>query len=830
MSWTLLSMLRGFRRRAPRRGSSPGRPLRLRPTLERLEDRYVPSTLTVTSRAGYDPGSIQDTIARAHPGDTIVFDPHVFAGPTTIALPFGLGVNKSVTITGPGAGLLTLSGGGHPHSVVFVSAGPVTISGLTVADGSSQSGGGGIDAQADLTLRDCVVRNNTAVDGGGIASERGALTLIDCTVRDNNATQYGGGLDVSGGTAVLLNGDLAGNQAGLGGGGLAVFEPGEARLSSVTVSDNHTNDPQGNGLGGGIYNTGLLALFNGTAVDSNGADQGGGVYNQSADLLMGDCTVSGNTAVLGAGLFNAADIERGRQAFLGTVTFRGNVASGSGGGLYNEGSLMADGGTKFINNGAAQDGGGIFNTPGIVAGDSLTMCDAEAFDNGAGNRGGGLFNTGVLTFSNGEIRANTAQNGGGAFQEISDAAVLVINNTRVQSNIAFADGGGVYTQDDAALTDTTLANNYASGRGGGLLVEEAKDNPGHAFSRMPRVALDFCTVASNRAADGGGISLSGSGAGDGFALTVSHSTVAHNQARRGGGLFTGAQSGLPAAVVESTIADNSAVFGGGVYNTSTILWLLDCTVSGNLTYSLLGGGLYTIPDAGTFGDTVLKNTIVAGNQAPILSFLLESDVAGPIDSLGHNLFGERVPNGSFVRLHAPDPTDLLNVNARLGPLQDNGGPTQTMALLAGSPAIGAGTRQSDPITGGVPAADQRGAPVVSFTDIEGNVVTLEDIGAFGASNGPVPTHVPAGGSCDDGATVVDTGGDVPSFPPARPGPPLSLRGMGTRPDRLGGIEGQLGGAALLRADVSSLVPTAHGEVALHRPLGGPHKPGVLDLS
>jgi hypothetical protein len=359
---------------------------------------------------------------------------------------------------------------------------------------------------------------------------------------------------------------------------------------------------------------------------------------------------------------------------------------------------------------------------------------------------------------------------------------------------------------------------------------------------VPRVGLDFCTVASNRAGDGGGIALSGQGAQDGFALTVSRSTLAHNQARRGGGLFIGEQVDLPVAVDESTIADNSAVFGGGVYNPSDTLWLLDCTVSGNLASSLLGGGLYTIPDqsdSAVLGDTVLKNTIVAGNKAPLFSFFLESDVAGPIDSLGHNLFGERVPNGSFVRLHAPDPTDLLGVDARLGPLKDNGGPTQTMALLDGSPAIGAGTLQSDPTTGDVPRADQRGAPVVSFTDVEGNVVTPEDIGAFGASNGPVPTHTPAG-TCDDGATTVDTGGQTPSFPPAGAGKPLAPPSKGSHRSGLGGIEGHPGGA-IQGVDVSSLVPTAHDEVWLvplparpfappSRPLGDgpvgvPHTPG-----
>jgi hypothetical protein len=102
MSWTLSSLLRGFRGRAARHVPSPRRPPRFRPRLEELEGRWVPSTLTVTSPAGSGPGSLPDTVSTANSGDSIVFDRTAFAGQTTITLGNELLINKSVTITGPG--------------------------------------------------------------------------------------------------------------------------------------------------------------------------------------------------------------------------------------------------------------------------------------------------------------------------------------------------------------------------------------------------------------------------------------------------------------------------------------------------------------------------------------------------------------------------------------------------------------------------------------------------------------------------------------------------------------------------------------------------------
>jgi hypothetical protein len=115
-----------------------------------------------------------------------------------------------------------------------------------------------------------------------------------------------------------------------------------------------------------------------------------------------------------------------------------------------------------------------------------------------------------------------------------------------------------------------------------------------------------------------------------------------------------------------------------------------------------GGGLF---NAGTLRS---RNTILAGNAATTTA----PDVAGDLGSLGHNLIGNSTGGSGF------DVTDLRGVDARLGPLQDNGGPTFTHALLADSPAIDGGDNT------GAPEWDQRGP---GFWRIVNGFI---DIGAF----------------------------------------------------------------------------------------------------
>src|SRR5262249_22109771 len=139
--------------------------------------------------------------------------------------------------------------------------------------------------------------------------------------------------------------------------------------------------------------------------------------------------------------------------------------------------------------------------------------------------------------------------------------------------------------------------------------------------------------------------------------------------------------------------------GGGIYNGGT-LTLNNTTVSSNLSYGA-GGGIYNV------GTLHARNTIIAGNTPPTAPHL-----SGNLGSLGPNPIGDDSGGSGF------HPTDLRNLNPLLGPLQNNGGPTLTMALLPGSPAIDAGDNTD------APPFDQRGP---GFPRIVGGTI---DIGAF----------------------------------------------------------------------------------------------------
>jgi hypothetical protein len=188
-----------------------------------------------------------------------------------------------------------------------------------------------------------------------------------------------------------------------------------------------------------------------------------------------------------------------------------------------------------------------------------------------------------------------------------------------------------------------------------------------------------------------------------------------------------------ATVSNSTLSGNSAgsgSSGGGILNYLSTLTVSNSTLSGNSAGS--GGGIVRLS-----GTIHARNTIIAGNTGASAP-----DLFGNLDSQGHNLIGNTVGGSGF------DPTDLLNVSPLLGPLQANGGPTLTRALLAGSPALNTG----DPAQVGV--ADQRG--VVRSGGV--------NIGAYQASASAfvvtVPGTVAAGTPFDVTVQAVDVFGQV----------------------------------------------------------------------
>jgi hypothetical protein len=260
-------------------------------------------------------------------------------------------------------------------------------------------------------------------------------------------------------------------------------------------------------------------------------------------------------------------------------------------------------------------------------------------------------------------------------------------------------GGGMLAAGTVTLNRCRIVNNTATGQGGGF----QNNSEGTPAS----LVLNECTIAGNAAPFGaGGLNVS-EGTGYVSTLVLTRCTVAGNHATTdGGGLENYASAGQAALTIDQcTIAQNTAAsVGGGMINFSNggaaTAQLRQSTVSGNSAN--IGKGIRNNSIATSF---TLFNSLVAANPAPG-----QADFFGLATSHGGNLIG----NGTNLAM-SPAAGDQIGtagapIHPLLAPLAGYGGPTQTMALLPGSPARNAANASA--VT-----ADQRGCAIVGTHDI-----------------------------------------------------------------------------------------------------------------
>ena len=396
--------------------------------------------------------------------------------------------------------------------------------------------------------------------------------------------------------------------------------------------------------------------------------------------------------------------------------------------------------------------------PGVTISD-LTVRNGVAFASSSTSpvEGGGIRNNGHLTLLRTTVTNNRTAvilgrasggglwNGPGATLELRYSTV---SNNTVEGGTAMTDfavavgsmgaGGGIYTLGRLDVRDSTIADNQA--RGGQATTQYGTAVGGEAY--------------------GAGIASGGTGA----EIEVVNSTISGNVATggearvvitnfgqgfggvaKGGGLFD--EAGGDLNVVNSTISGNRAVagpgFSGGGDSSGGGLYVsvspddqqaIDhATIT--LNEAVRGGGLLATRDAGVSNVALLRNSIVAGNLAGTGVDVLAVGITPPpagvpaFVSRGRNLIGSRGALGELFL----DPTDLgfatpsVLLDARLGPLGDNGGPTRTHALLSDSPAIDAGSNPLGLLT------DQRG--------LARQIGSAVDIGAFEAPARPAVESV-----------------------------------------------------------------------------------------
>jgi CSLREA domain-containing protein len=290
-------------------------------------------------------------------------------------------------------------------------------------------------------------------------------------------------------------------------------------------------------------------------------------------------------------------------------------------------TLKGSGSEDTVIQAAIRPGGANFRVLSVLAGNNVRISGVTVRNGKVGVGGGGIHNAGFLTLTSSVISGNSAADGwgGGIYNE----GILTLTSSVISGNSA-ADGwgGGIYNAGALTLTSSTVSGNSANkGWGGGVYNEKT-------------LMLTNSTVSGNSAADGWG-----------------------------GGIYN--QGAL--AMTNSTISGNSALdgWGGGIYNEGR-LTLSSSTVSGNIATES-GGGIFSEDQ----GKVNLSNTIIAVNTS-----LIRPDCRGLFTSQGRNLIG--YADGCEVQTNTGD---LVDLDPLLGPLQDNGGPTKTHALLPGSPAI-----------------------------------------------------------------------------------------------------------------------------------------------
>jgi hypothetical protein len=658
-----------------------------------LEDRTVLSVLTVLNNADSGAGSLRDTLTAAQSGDTIVFDPGLEY--QTITLSSGpLALSNNLTIDGPGANLLAISGNHASQLFALSGSAQITLANLTLTEGASSQGGAiFIGGGAALTLDSDLLSDNQAVGdsngtalGGAVYTSAGASLTVDNTLFVDNQSN---GAQVSFGGAIANAGTLS-IQA-------ATFT-GNAALGSTTEADNPPGGSQGGAIGnldGATFTIALSTFTGNQALGNGGGDgQGGAICNELAFLFpftgigvtstVSQCTFDNNLAQGGSNAINGgyagaiennpgSDLAVLKCLFTGNRAVSGGDVNAVGGAIRNAVAAAATiSDSEFISNsaigskGAIAAGGAVFNAQTVTVANSLFIGNSavggpkadgiQAFGEGLGGAictGNGINNrvTVVLTISNSVIAGNAAVGG-------SEGSTLAYNRTDA------ADGGGIANLNGGTLNvdSCTITGNHAvggassSGKGGAAFGGGIENN------HQCTLNLTNSTVSTNltqggagaRGAGAGGGIAAGGGIGNDFGAIaiITNSTLSYNDSLGGtGGAGANGGDGVGAGISNGVFA-----FAFGVHDASSLI-VSNCQIVGNQAQGGtanssavggdgLGGGLFV-----GSGSAMLEAVLVSSNQAQ-----------GGVDSQG-NTTGQGLGGGVYVDPSASATMDMQTLIA-----------------------------------------------------------------------------------------------------------------------------------------------------------------------
>ena len=376
--------------------------------------------VVVTSAADSGAGTLRWALGQVCGGGRITFD---LDAPATITLTSGeLVVDKAVTIWGPGADSLAISGN-QTSRVFHISYVGVILAGMTIRDGAAgaaEIGGGGLYVAGSAIVSYAVITGNTAWGGGGgIYNDGGPLTIAHTTIANNSvgSSAQGGGVQNVNGTVSIHDSVFVYNLAAAVG-------------------------------GGGIYNTGGILMVYGTLFADNAAYRGAGIKNYGGELFVYDSTFRQNTAVAGGAISNVSS----GYTLLQDSVVADNAANSSGGGVDIHSGEVEIKRTAIQNNEAAA-GGGVYVDAGTVR-----ITQSSLSGNVGSLSGAGIYLIGgQMTIENSAISQNVGQ---GIYKAFA-MKPFTLSHSVVAGNTA----QGVYNDESGSLF--TFKNSIVAYNGGG---------------------------------------------------------------------------------------------------------------------------------------------------------------------------------------------------------------------------------------------------------------------------------------------------------------------------------------------------------------------------